>query len=221
MKTRAGPSLAGRKSGGELAGFLETSYAYAVLKDLRLPPHARQAGFTLVELMAVVVITGILSIAGVAVFSKYIFSAKGGEALATIQAIRAAEEAYAAENHVYLNVSSTGGGNKWSGSNWWPQITPGKGRSSWVGPSSHPDSAAWLLLAPPVNHSVQFSYLANAGVAGDPITILKTANAPAFAAPPQNWYVIQAEGDTDGDGVFANYASTSMSGEIYSEREGE
>ena len=184
-------------------------------------PRARTAGFTLVELMAVVVITGILSIAGVAVFRKYIFSAKGGEALSTIQAIRAAEEAYAAENHVYLNVSSTGGANQESGSNWWPQLTPGRGRSSWVGPSSHPDSAAWLLLAPSVNHSVQFSYLANAGVAGKAVTIVKTQTKPTFPAPTQNWYVIQAEGDTDGDGVFANYASSSMTGEIYSEREGE
>lgn len=180
-----------------------------------------QAGFTLVELMAVVLITGILSIAGVAVFRKYIFSAKGGEALSTIQAIRAAEEAYAAENHVYLNVSSTGGANPESGSNWWPQLTPGRGRSSWIGASNHPDSAAWLLLAPSVNHAVQFSYLANAGVAGKAVTLLKTTNKPTFAAPTQNWYVIQAEGDTDGDGVFANYASTSMTGDIYSEREGE
>jgi type IV pilus assembly protein PilA len=191
------------------------------LKEPHLTSRARQAGFTLVELMAVVVITGILSIAGVAVFSKYIFSAKGGEALSTIQAIRAAEEAYAAENHVYLNVSTTGGANPESGSNWWPQITPGRGRSSWIGPSSHPDSAAWLLLAASVNHSVQFSYLANAGVAGKALTILKTSSTPTFTAPTQNWYVIQAEGDTDGDGVFARYASTSMTGEIYSEREGE
>lgn len=191
------------------------------MKEPHLTARARQAGFTLVELMAVVVITGILSIAGVAVFSKYIFSAKGGEALSTIQAIRAAEEAYAAENHVYLNVSTTGGANPESGSNWWPQITPGRGRSSWIASGSHPDAAAWLLLAPSVNHSVQFSYLANAGVAGKALTILKTSGTPTFTAPTQNWYVIQAEGDTDGDGVFARYASTSMTGEIYSEREGE
>ena len=190
------------------------------MKESHLTSRARQAGFTLVELMAVVVITAILSIAGVAVFSKYIFSAKGGEALSTIQAIRAAEEAYAAENHVYLNVSTTGGANPESGSNWWPQITPGRGRSSWIAPASHPDSAAWLLLAPSVNHSVQFSYLANAGVAGKAVTILKTTDAPTLPAPAQNWYVIQARGDTDGNGVFANYVSTSM-GETYTEREGE
>ena len=170
--------------------------------------------------MAVVVITGILSIAGVAVFRKYIFSAKGGEALSTIQAIRSAEEAYGAENHIYLNVSTTGGDNDQSGSNWYPQITPGVGRSSW-GVTSHPDLARWLILAPAINHSVQFSYLANAGVPGTPITIVKTTSKPTFPAPLQNWYVIQAEGDTDGDGVFANYASTSMTGEIYSERDGE
>ncbi|HEY3668419.1 MAG TPA: hypothetical protein VGL19_20600 [Polyangiaceae bacterium] len=171
--------------------------------------------------MAVVVITAILSIAGVAVFRKYIFAAKGGEALSIIQAIRGAEESYAAENHVYLNVSTTGGDNAESGANWWPQITPGVGRSHWVGPANHPDRANWLLLAPSISRSVQFSYLANAGVSGTAVTLLKTANRPVFALPTQNWYVIQAEGDTDGDSVFARYASTSMTGDIYSENEGE
>ncbi len=180
-----------------------------------------QAGFTLIELMAVVVITGVLAIAGVAVFRKYIFSAKGGEALSIIQAVRAAEEAYQAENHVYLNVSATGGDNPVSGKNWYPNVTPGTSRWAWPGPANHPDAARWLLLAPSVNRSVQFGYLANAGQAGTAITVLQTTNQPVFAAPLQNWYVIQAQGDTDGNQVSANYASTSMTGEIYSERDGE
>jgi hypothetical protein len=77
------------------------------------------------------------------------------------------------------------------------------------------------LLAPSISRSVQFSYLANAGVSGTAVTALKVANPPVFALPTQNWYVIQAEGDTDGDGVFARYATTSMTGDIYSENEGE
>ncbi len=180
-----------------------------------------QAGFTLIELMAVVVITGVLSIAGVAVFRKYIFSAKGGEAMSNLQAIRGAEEAYLAENHIYLNVSKTGGDNPESGSNWYPNTAPSPQRFPWPGPASHPDSAGWLALAPSINGTVQFGYLANSGQAGTPVTLLKTINKPVFATPLQSWYVIQAQGDADGDRVSANYASTSMTGEIYSEREGE
>jgi Tfp pilus assembly protein PilE len=166
--------------------------------------------------MAVVVITAILSVAGVAVFRKYIISAKGGEALSTIQAIRAAEEAYMAENHVYKNVSTA--------VNWYPNLTPNQVRTSWptaANPTSHVDSANWLSLAPAVNRTVQFGYLANAGQAGDAIPAPQGLNTPAFAAPLQSWYLLQAEGDCDGDGIYANYASTSMTGEIYSEREGE
>jgi type IV pilus assembly protein PilA len=190
------------------------------LAQSTLARRGKQAGFTLVELMAVVMITAILSIVGVAVFSKYIFSAKGGEALSVIQAIRSAEEAYLAENHVYLNVSTTGGANTVSGTNWYPMATPGKTRYNWIA-SSHPDLANWQALAPAINRSVQFGYLVNAGLPGTPVTVPQTASSPTFALPTQSWYMIQAKGDTDGDGVFAKYASTSMTGDIYSEQEGE
>src|SRR6478752_5643812 len=76
------------------------------------PPTARSSsrGFTLIELLAVVVITGILAMAGVVLFRHQLLASKGTEAASVIQAIRAAEEAYAAENHVYLNVSTANGG---------------------------------------------------------------------------------------------------------------
>ncbi|MEP7051815.1 MAG: prepilin-type N-terminal cleavage/methylation domain-containing protein [Pseudomonadota bacterium] len=173
-----------------------------------------QAGFTLIELMAVVVITGVLALAGVSVFRKYIFAAKGGEALSVIQAIRSAEEAYQAENHVYLNVST--------GTNWFPRLVPNQNRVAWGDPDGlHPDGANWAALAPSIKRTVLFSYLVNAGIAGVAIPKPEGMADPGFALPTQNWYLIQATGDTDGDGVFANYASSSMTGEIYGEREGE
>jgi len=79
----------------------------------------RQRGFTLVELMAVVMITGILALVGISVFRRYVTSSKSAEATSIMQAIRAGEEAYLAENHVYLNVSTTGGGTSW-----YPNATP-------------------------------------------------------------------------------------------------
>ena len=176
----------------------------------------RQAGFTLIELMAVVIITAILAIAGVSVFRKYLFSAKGGEAMSVIQAIRSAEEAYQAENHVYLNVSTTGGADAFNGTNWYPRLVPNKSRVPWGGAGA--DAANWAALAPAITRSVCFSYLANAGIAGQAMTKPQGLADPGFAVPTQSWYFIQAEGDTDGDGVFANYGSSSMTGEIYGER---
>jgi prepilin-type N-terminal cleavage/methylation domain-containing protein len=172
-----------------------------------------QAGFTLIELMAVVIITAVLATAGVSVFRKYIFSAKGGEALSVIQAIRSAEEAYQAENHVYLDVSTT--------HTWFPRAVPDRNRVAWAGADGDGDVVRWKALAPAITRSVQFSYLVNAGIAGVAVTVPEGMANPGFALPTQNWYLIQAKGDADGDGVFANYASSSMTGEIYSEREGE
>ncbi len=158
--------------------------------------------------MAVVLITSILAVTGVSVFRKYIFASKGAEATSVIQALRSAEEAYMAENHVYLNVSA--------GLNWYPRATPNKDRVAWGGPS--PDLVRWQALAPAISRSVSYSYLVNAGIAGDPIPKPQSVRDPNFALPTQSWYLIQAEGDSDGDGIFASYVSTSMSNEIYSER---
>ena len=183
----------------------------AVIVDRR---HLRptQRGFSLVELMAVVVITGILAISGVTLFRSHMVAARGSEAVSVVQAIRSAEESYMAENHQYLNVSTASGGTQW-----YPQLLPGNKRSSWV-QSGGLDYARWRALAPAINQSVMFSYLVNAGVPGTTIPALQLASPPTFAATqPLDWYVIQARGDTNGNGLFASYAATSMNGEMYVE----
>ncbi|MEI9950869.1 MAG: prepilin-type N-terminal cleavage/methylation domain-containing protein [Pseudomonadota bacterium] len=153
-------------------------------------------GFTLVELLGVVVITGVLSVLAVAGFRRHMQSARGTEAVAVIQAIRSAQESYMAENHVYLNVSTSSGGLSW-----YPQLTQSKKRSTFVA-DGHPDFARWQQLAPSVKETVMFGYLVNAGVPGTVIPSLQVTAAPVFiAAQPLDWYVIQARGDVNEDGV--------------------
>jgi prepilin-type N-terminal cleavage/methylation domain-containing protein len=175
----------------------------------------RNRGFSLVELLAVVTITAILAVAGVAMFRHHVTASRAAEATSVIQAIRSAEESFLAENHVYLNVSTAGGGSAW-----YPRATPNTDHASWVN-SSHADWPRWQQLGAPVKQSVIFSYLANAGVPNVALPALQVASSPVFAAPVLNWYVIQAKGDTDNNGKFTLYASTSMTGEMYIENEGE
>jgi prepilin-type N-terminal cleavage/methylation domain-containing protein len=191
-------------------------YILAVLIAHRRTVKSSSRGFTLIELLAVVVITAVLSLLAVGGFQRHMQSARGAEAVAVIQAIRGAQESYMAENHVYLNVSAASGGVSW-----YPQLTPNTKRTAFSA-LSHPDYANWRQLAPSVNESVMFSYLVNAGVPGTLIPPLQVTKGPDFtAAQPLDWYVIQARGDVNGNSVFSRYASTSMTGEIYIENEGE
>ncbi len=169
-------------------------------------------------MMVVVTITGILAIVGVMLFRRYIGASKGGEALYVIQAIRAAEEAYQAENHVYLDVSTADGRQ-----DWYPNKTPGTARYAWIQPT-HPDINNWKALAPAVTRPVQFGFLVYAGAANVAVPALQ-AGAPTYNKPADDWYVIQAEGDTDGNGRFAQYvtgsAANQAAGDVWSANEGE
>lgn len=156
------------------------------------------------------IITALLTVLGWSSMQKYLVQSRGAEAIAVIQAIRAAEGAYYAENHAYLNVSTDSGGL------WYPNQTPSSIRSAWV--ANHPDRARWALLAPAVNRQVQFGYLVNSGGPGTVYTVPKmpTAVVPS-GTQTRDWFLIQAKGDTDDDGSIAYYAGISSNAEIVSE----
>jgi prepilin-type N-terminal cleavage/methylation domain-containing protein len=188
----------------------------AALTNHRRTVTRLQGGFTLVELMAVVTITGVLAALAVVAFRHRLAASRGAEAVSVMTAIGNAEEMYKAENHIYLNVSTASGGNQW-----YPVLVPGKAQHNWATGATL-DATRWRALAPPISQLVRFAYLANAGVAGSTVPALNLTQGPNFsAAIPVDWYVLQAKGDTDGDGVFATYATSSMTGEVYIENEGE
>jgi prepilin-type N-terminal cleavage/methylation domain-containing protein len=174
-------------------------------------------GFSLVELLAVVTISAVLALAGVAMFRRHIVASRGSEATALLEAIRSAEHMYMSENHGYLNVSLANNGGQW-----YPQQNPTNQRAAWTN-QTHLDWPQWSQLGLPLNKTVMFSYLVNAGVPGTTMPALAAdfKAPPVFPVPPLDWYLIQAKGDTDGNGVFALYATTSLSNEIYSENDGD
>jgi len=64
--------------------------------------NKKKGGFTLVELMVVIIIVGVLAAAAVPIYSAFVKKARVSEAKASIGTIRASEEVYWAENAVYL-----------------------------------------------------------------------------------------------------------------------
>jgi hypothetical protein len=168
----------------------------------------------------VVTITGILATIGFASLRGYVTAAWGAEALNMVQSIRGAQERWRSEHMTYLNVSS-------APDNWYPvdpavEENRGKQFSFFAAPGdSRPDADAWLQLRPTVAGPVRFGYLVNAGAAGATMTTPSTGPAVTWPTPPDNWYVIQARGDTDGDGALSSYLAGSINGDVLTKDHGE
>jgi prepilin-type N-terminal cleavage/methylation domain-containing protein len=173
--------------------------------------RARPRGFTLAELMIVVALVGTLAAIGVASFRRELDASKSSEAAAVIQAIRAAQEAYRAENQRYLDVSG-------STERWYPVDSFDHQRHPWIN-ESHPDAERWRRLAAPVTQPVTFRYLVRAGMPGTNFPALPVAVNLGAAIDP--WYVIQARADADKNGVFCDAVATSLNNELVIQNEGE
>ena len=171
-------------------------------------------GFTLVELLVVVAITGILATIGTMLVRKHFKLAKTTEASALIQAIRVAEESQRAESGTYQNCSVT------AGTPWYPAAPDGM-QHAWKQPS-HADWDRWKQLDVSRPEGTQFGFLVRAGSPANPLPIPQTTDKPTWpAAPADPWYVIEAAGDRDRDGTFSRLLAASFNGELYVENDGE
>lgn len=181
--------------------------------------RALARGFTLVELMVVVVIVGILATIGIAVLRDRAFGSRPVEALAMIQSIRAAEERWRAENLTYLDVTHQ---------DWYPAFPEKQVQRSFYNSGSCPmdsDDCRWKLLNPTVTGPVAYGFKVNAGKPSETMTQpddkVKPGGWPGWPPSSDYWYVIQAVGDADGDGVYAKFVASSLRGTVYHENDGE
>lgn len=180
-------------------------------------------GFTLVELLTVVAITGVLATIGTMMVRQHFKEAKTTEASALIQAIRSAQESRRAESGSYQNCS-TG-----TGAPWFPATPDGTYRSlQWP---THADWERWQQLNISRPEGTQFGFLVHAGTPANVATSDNTQAklpTPVTASQPtwpttlsDPWYVIQAAGDRDSDNEFSFLLSASFNGELYVENDGE
>jgi prepilin-type N-terminal cleavage/methylation domain-containing protein len=66
----------------------------------------RSAGFTLTEMMIVVLLVGLLAVVAVPIYDRYVKQTKVSEARAMVGAIVAAEKAYAERNRVFVEAGT-------------------------------------------------------------------------------------------------------------------
>lgn len=183
--------------------------------------HRSAEGFTLVEMMVVVVMVGVLATLAVYGVRKYILSAKSGEAISMMASIKSAEEAFKDETFVYLDVSTS-----FATGNWYPMTNPGHVKVQWGGGEARLQKN-WLALGVRPNGPVQFAYAVVAtapGVAPPAVPTITKDNA-AINLPPtagQWMYIAAAKSDLGGrGGVSTVVLSHSLSSEIFVENEGE
>lgn len=170
--------------------------------------------------MTVVVIMGVLASIAFASLKGHAAAARGAEALNVVQSIRAAQERWRAEHMMYLNVSQSGA--------WYPRdpSDPSFKNTEQAffyppGDGTHDDSDRWLLLRPTVTGPVRFGYLVRTGTANGAIPDPAGGPAVSWPTPSDNWYLIEAIGDTDWDGHLSYYRATNFDGEVFSVDHGE
>jgi prepilin-type N-terminal cleavage/methylation domain-containing protein len=167
-------------------------------------------GFTLVELMVVVVIIGVLSVLAVVGYRKLIRESHISEATNMVQNIRVAQEAYHAETQQYANIS-TGIADGAS----YPSATPTSNFvTAWGANCTNCNNGwQWTQLPLHVDGPVMFGYETVAGVAGSaakPPSV--TANGQQITFPnasPTDWFIVDAVCDLDTTTPAKTYVYTS------------
>lgn len=185
----------------------------------------QQEGFTLIELSVTVVIIGILAVLATVGYGRMVRSSYTTEGTRMVNAIRIAQETVKAETGSYVNlglatmcpqnvsaVDKDNAGKKWG---WNPACNSGSG--------------AWSLLPVQTDGPVRYGYgtIANT-TPGQAVAVSGfwdgEINGAAVTWPspaPQNWYIIAAAGDMDGNGVNSYIVGSSFTNEVWISNEGE
>lgn len=158
------------------------------------------AGFTLVELMIVVVIIGILAAIAIPAFSSYVYRSRTSEATSFLAEIKQRQESYRSEFGQY--ASAPADGSSWPPASFTPAGTPDDSRRAW------PDVDNWNELGARPDGLVYFQY---ATVGGPPGT---TPGSLGYDGS-DFWFVSQAVGDLDDDGNDVTFESYSASQGIW------
>jgi type IV pilus assembly protein PilA len=172
-----------------------------------------ERGFTLVEMMVVVVIVSILAMVAIVGYRRLISSSHTNEATQMAQSIRVAQESYHAEVLQYLNVSNDLNST-------YPSAAPGRFVTAWGATCGNCTyQTAWQDLPLHIDGPVMFGYATIAGMAGSstvkPVNFtVNGATVTVPSSPTTDWFEIAAHGSPDGNTTISVYG-TSFNNDLF------
>lgn len=170
------------------------------------PPRLPR-GFTLIELMVVVVIIGILATVAVASYKRFTRRARVQEAVAQLGDIRIKQESYFQTYHRYVSTGV-------NAADFWPKdIDWVKGGTKWGIDCAKPGD----VVAHPGWCALGAGYKSSEDVRFGLLVIGRDPAAPGVPpvkyvkSPDQDWWYARARADFDNDGEFSDiYLSSEM-----------
>jgi type IV pilus assembly protein PilA len=155
-------------------------------------------GFTLIELMIVVVIVSVLAMLAVLGYRKIVNSSHVSEATTMVNNIRLAQEAYHAETQTYANCSP----DLTSKTSWYPAASSYTILTPW-GAACTQCNAGYDMSTLPVHVDgpLLFGYATIAGTASTTQKTITTncGTDNTLKNPVIDWFAVAAEADLDGN----------------------